>query len=138
MKEDYSNAFFLLNQSHLMDKILKKGSGTSDQSLFRLQNKFRKTPLFVMYYLTKFDDVIYKVVFENSENYIHKVMQVSSWHHKLFHFIYPFESGKCGKEVRKLQKFEHLKNGKSPFYEIKNIFWSILKGLSFGEKIKIC
>ena len=84
MKEDYPNAlekltlFFLLNQSHLMDKIIKKGSGTSDQSLSRLQNKFRKTPLLVMYYLTKFDDVIYKVVFENSENYIHKVMQVSS------------------------------------------------------------
>ena len=56
----------------------KKGSGTSDQSLFRLQNKFRKTPLLVMYYLAKFDDVIYKVVFENSENSIHKVMQVSS------------------------------------------------------------
>ena len=36
----------------------QKGPGTSDQSLFRLQNKFRKTPLLVMYYLTKFDDVI--------------------------------------------------------------------------------
>ena len=36
----------------------QKGSGTSDQSLFRLQNKFRKIPLFVIYYLTKFDDVM--------------------------------------------------------------------------------
>ena len=36
----------------------QKGSGTSDQWLFRLQNKFRKIPLLVMYYLTKFDDVI--------------------------------------------------------------------------------
>ena len=36
----------------------QKGPRTSDQSLFRLQNKFRKTPLLVMYYLTKFDDVI--------------------------------------------------------------------------------
>ena len=36
----------------------QKGPRTSDQSLFRLQNKFRKTPLFVMYYLTKVDDVI--------------------------------------------------------------------------------
>ena len=35
----------------------QKGSGTSDQSLFRLQNKFRNIPLFVIYYLTKFDDV---------------------------------------------------------------------------------
>ena len=35
-----------------------KWTGTSDQSLFRLQNKFRKIRLLVMYYLTKFDDVI--------------------------------------------------------------------------------
>ena len=35
-----------------------KGPGTSEQSLFRLQNKFRKTPILVMYYLTKFDVII--------------------------------------------------------------------------------
>ena len=29
----------------------------SDQSLFRLQSKFRKISQLVMYYLTKFDDV---------------------------------------------------------------------------------
>ena len=32
--------------------------GNSNQSLFRLQNKFRKIPLLVMYYLIKFDDII--------------------------------------------------------------------------------
>ena len=36
----------------------QKGPGTSDQSLFRLRNKFRKNLLIVMYYLIKFDDVI--------------------------------------------------------------------------------
>ena len=36
----------------------EKGPGTSDQLLFRLQNKFKKIPLLVMYYLTKFDDII--------------------------------------------------------------------------------
>ena len=36
----------------------QKGSGTSDQSLFRLQNKFKNIPLFVTYYLTKFGDVM--------------------------------------------------------------------------------
>ena len=36
----------------------QKGPGTKDQSLFRLQNKFSKIPLLVMYYVTKFDDVI--------------------------------------------------------------------------------
>ena len=36
----------------------QKGPGTSDQSLFRLQNKFTKISLLVIYYLTKFDGVI--------------------------------------------------------------------------------
>ena len=36
----------------------KKGPGTSAQSLFRLRNKFRKIPLLVISYLTKFDDAI--------------------------------------------------------------------------------
>ena len=36
----------------------QKGSGTNDQSLFRLQNKFKNIPLPVIYYLTKFDDII--------------------------------------------------------------------------------
>ena len=36
----------------------QKGHGTSGQLLFRLRNKFLKIPLLVMYYLTKFDDVI--------------------------------------------------------------------------------
>ena len=36
----------------------QKGPGTSDQLLFRLQNKFTKIPLLVIYHLTKFDNVI--------------------------------------------------------------------------------
>ena len=36
----------------------QKGPGTSDQLVFRLQNKFRKIPLLVIYYLNKFDDAI--------------------------------------------------------------------------------
>ena len=36
----------------------QKGPGTRERSLFRLQSKFRKIPLLVMYYLTKFDGVI--------------------------------------------------------------------------------
>ena len=37
----------------------QEGPGTSDQSFFRLQDKFGKIPLLVIYYLTKFDDVIW-------------------------------------------------------------------------------
>ena len=36
----------------------QKGSGTSDQLLLRSQMKSRKIILFVIYYLTKFDDVM--------------------------------------------------------------------------------
>ena len=50
-------------------------------------------------------------------------MLVNSWH-KLFQFICPFESGKCGKEKKKTQKFEYLENKKSFLDEMKNIFHS--------------
>ena len=54
------NFIFILNLVSFngQDYEKQKGSGTTDQSLFRLPNKFRKIPLLVMYYLTKFDDVI--------------------------------------------------------------------------------
>ena len=38
--------------------------------------------------------------------------------------ICPFESGKCGKQEEKIQKFEYLKNEKNFLDEIKNIFHS--------------
>ena len=52
--------FFLLNLVPFNGKSYQKQKGpeTSDHSLFRLQNKFRKIPFLVMYCLTKFDDVI--------------------------------------------------------------------------------
>ena len=37
----------------------QKGPGTSAQSLLRLRKKFRKIPLLVISYLTRFDDVIH-------------------------------------------------------------------------------
>ena len=66
LKEDYQKAlkkatfFFLSNPVPFNRQIYQKqkGPGTSAQLLFRLPNKFRKIPLLVMYYLTKFDDVI--------------------------------------------------------------------------------
>ena len=52
--------FFPFNQVSFKGQNYEKhkGPGTSDQSLFRLQNKFIKIPVLVMYYLTKFDNVI--------------------------------------------------------------------------------
>ena len=66
LKEDYQKAlkkvtsFFLSNPVHFnrQNYQKQKGPGTTDQSLFRSRNKFRKIPLLVMYYLAKFDDVI--------------------------------------------------------------------------------
>ena len=53
-------SFFLLNPVpfNRQNYQKQKGTGTNDQPLFRLQNKFRKILLLVMDYLTKFDYVI--------------------------------------------------------------------------------
>ena len=45
--------------------------------------------------------------------------------------ICPFLSGKCGKEGKKLQKYEYLENENSFFDEIKNTFHS------FGRAINL-
>ena len=123
-----STLFFLSNpvsfngQNYLKQKQL----GTSDQSLFRLRNKFRKIPLFVIYYLTKFDDVMWssfwviaKIASANLCKSIHDIINYST-------SICPFEFGKCGKEGKKLQKIEYLLNEKSFLDEIKNIWRAII------------
>ena len=57
-----STLFFLLHPVPFNGQNHEKqtGPGTRDQLLFRLQNnlKSKKIPLLVIYYLTKFDDVI--------------------------------------------------------------------------------
>ena len=53
-------SFFLSNSVSFNRQSYQKQNepGTSGQWLFRLQNKFRRITLLVMYYLTKFDDII--------------------------------------------------------------------------------
>ena len=134
MKEDYQKAwkkltlFCCLNLVHFNRQSYQKqkGSGTSDQLLFKLQNNFKNIPLFVIDYLTKFYDVmksrfwvIPKFTSGNLCKPVHGIINYST-------FICPFESSKCGKEGKKLQKFEYLKNEKSFLDERKNIshsFW---------------
>ena len=144
MKRDYQKPlkkltlFFLSNpvpfngQSYLK----QKGSGTRHLLLFRLRNKFTKISLLVIYYLTKFDGVIQSgfsvipnITPANLCKPIHDIINYSI-------SICPFESGKCGKEEQKLQKFEYLENKKSFLDETKYIF-IVFQGLSLGEKIKI-
>ena len=66
LKDDNEKAFKKLTLFFLTNPVpfngqsyqKQKGPGTSHQSLFRSQNKFSKIPLLVMYYLTKFDDIM--------------------------------------------------------------------------------
>ena len=141
MKEDYQKALKNLTLFLLSDQVpfnrqsyqKQKGSGTSDQSFCRLWNKFKNIPLFVTYYLNKFDDVmlssfwvIPKIRSANFCKSIHDIMNYST-------FICPFESGKCGREGIKSQEFEYLKNKTSFLDEIKNIF-QFLKGYHLVKK----
>ena len=65
MKKDYQKALKKITLLFLSNPVFpteqayekQKGPGISDQSFLRLQNKFRKFSILVMYYLTKFDDV---------------------------------------------------------------------------------
>ena len=54
-KYSFSLNYFPFNEQSYQKQ---KGPRTSDQSLFRLQNKFTNNSLLVMYYLTKFDGAI--------------------------------------------------------------------------------
>ena len=99
----------------------QKGSGA--QSLFKSQNKFRKIPLFVIlsnqvwWCNVNSFWVIAKIISANLCKSIPDIINYST-------STCPFESGKCGKEEKKLQKFEYLENKRSFLDEIKNIFHS--------------
>ena len=113
MKEDCQKVlknlslFFFLNPVYFNGKDYEKqkGPGNSNQLLFRLQNKSRKIPLLVMYYLT--DQVCWNNIkrflsyFKTSTSLckpIHDIVNYSA-------ITYPFESGKCREEGKKFLKF---------------------------------
>ena len=145
MKEDYQKAlkkvtsFFLLNPVLFNDQNYQKqkGPGTSVQSLYRLWNKFRKIPLLVMYYLTKSDDIIWKgfwvILKITSANLCKPIYDIINY----FASICPFESGQCGKKQKNLQKFEYLENEMSFLDEIKNIFHSFGRSITWWKNLKI-
>ena len=112
----------------------QKGPGTYDQSLFILQNKFRKIPLLVLYYLTKFDDVkwsvfwiISKITSTNLCKPIHDIINYSI-------FIYPFESGKWRKG--KITIMWISPKQKEPFRWNKKHFLSFWRAIIWWKKIK--
>ena len=123
--------FFLSNPIPFNGQSYKKHkrSETNHQLLFMLRNKFRTSPLFVMYYLTKFDEVMQssfwvfpKLTFANLCKSIHDITTYSA-------SIWPLESGKCGKEGKKNKKIKYLKKENSFFDEIKNIFHSFARAI---------
>ena len=138
MKEDYQKSFKKLTLFFLSNAVpfnrqscqKQKGLGTSDQSLFRIQNKFTKISLSAIYYLTKFDGLIYssfwvipKITPANLCKPVHDIINY-------FTSICSFESRTCGKGGEKLQIFEYPENKKSFLDEIKNI----LKGHHLVKK----
>ena len=123
--------FFLLNSVSFNRQSYQKQmrSGTSDLSLF---SKFTK-----IYYILS-DQVwwcntkqfmSYSNMLTNLCKPIHGIINYST-------FICPFESGKCGKEEEKLQKFEYLENEKSLLDEIKNIFHSFSRVITWWKNKK--
>ena len=97
----------------------QKGSGTSDQSLFRSLNKFKNVSLFVTYYLTKFGDVMqstYCVIPKiNLQIYASQLMASK---------IVPLPFVLLNLETVEGKGFEYLENQKSFLDETKNIFCS--------------
>ena len=105
---------FLLNSVpfHGQSYQKQKGCGTSHQLLFRSWNKFRK----ICYILS--DQVWWckvKQFLSYSKYYICKFMQVSSWHHKLFHFHLSFWIWKVWKAREKITKIGISQEGKELF-----------------------
>ena len=93
----------------------QKRPGTSDQSLFRLRNKFRKILLLAMNFYSF-------ITWPNLCEPVHDIINYST-------SICPFRSGKCGMEGKKLQKIEYLESEKSFFDEIKYIFYSLWRAI---------
>ena len=112
--------------------------------LFRLWNKFRNIPQLVMYYLTKFDDVLsdqiwwcnIKQFLSYYKKYICKFMKANSWHHKLFDFHLSIWIWKAWKGRKKNYKNLNISRTERAFSIKWKTFFIVFEGLSFGEKWK--
>ena len=143
MKGDYQKLLKKLTLFFISNPVLfngqsykkQKGLGTSNQSLFRLQNKFTKISILVKYYQTKFDGVIQigswvipKITPLNLCKPIHDIINYST-------SICSFESRKCGKEVEKSQIL-NISRTKRDFWIYKKHFSQFLKGYHMVKKYK--
>ena len=83
--------FFFWIQSPLMGKVIKNNRGlelfTSRSSGYETRSK---KFLYLLYYLTKFDDAMWSSFWVIAKIVFAVFMQINSWHHKLFHFHLSF------------------------------------------------
>ena len=128
--------FFILNPVPFVGQsyIKQKELGTSDQSLFRLPDKFKKN--FVISYLLS-DQVWWcniKWFLSYSKTYTCKFLQVNSWHHKLFHFHLFFWIWKGWKGRWKITKNWISREWKELLKWNKKHFSEFLKGYHWVKK----
>ena len=98
-------------------------------SPWRICSGYKTSYVLAMYYLTKFD-VNIKQLLQKLHLLIYAIHDVINSPT----FICPFESGKWGTEREKSQNFDYLENEKSFLCEMKNIFYSLLKGYLLVKK----
>ena len=142
MKGDYQKPlkkltlFFLFNPVPFNGQSYKKqkGLGTSDQSFFRLQNKFTKISLLVILSgQIWWCDI--KQFLSYSKYYTCKSMQANSWHHKLFRFHLFFWIRKVWKGRGKTTKTWISREQKELFrWNKKKHFSQLLKGYHVVRK----
>ena len=142
MKEDYQEVFkkltlfFVSNSAPFNGQKHQKqtGPGNSDESLFRLSNKFKKIS-FLSYVLSEDNELISLMIVELFQNFsnlckpIHDIISYST-------SICSFESGKCGKERIDYKKLNISSMTRAFSMKLKSFFIAF-EGLSFGERIKI-
>ena len=122
MKKDYQKAlnkltFFLSNPALFNGQNYEKqkGSGNSYQALFRLQNKFRKIFLLVMYLPDQVWWCNIKRFFSYSKNHICSFTQANSWNYKIFYLHLSFGIWKVRKGRQKIPKISITQERKELF-----------------------
>ena len=116
---EFFTLFFLLNPITYngQEYRTQKGRGMSDQSLFRLKNKFRKSLLHHFISDVVPDQVWWcniKWLLSYSKNYI-LLIYASSWHHVLLHFHMSFWIWKVWKRREKFFKNLNISRMKRAF-----------------------
>ena len=128
--------FFLLNAVLFNGKIYQKQKEPDHyQSLLRLQNKFTKISLFVIHYLTKFDDVIWSGFkwFQKTHLQLYVSQFITSKIIPLPFVLLNLENaGEKGKKYKNM----NISRRKRAFQMKWKLYFKVVEGLSFGEKTK--